>query len=242
MALSETDIANMALVRLGATPISTLSSTDPGAYQARTLYGPARDTLLRSAPWNFARVFSSLAQLKPAPLGLSLIPDPDGVGQVVYTAAYQLPLDFIRLYRVAPWQAHWRVVGQTLLTDAGGGAYAHGLVGLQPLGADGADNQPPPVRGRAPASVGIEYIARISDPNRFDALFVEALVSRLAWHLSFGIAGLETLRTQLGADYQRALAEALAINGMENWPEQLYDTVLVDVRMGYTSGVGDASA
>lgn len=215
--------------------------SDPKTAQAATLYYETRDALLRSCRWNFARKFVSLAQLSAAPLGLSLGPDPDYAGSIIYTGAYQLPSDYLRLSAVSPASSHWRIVGTSLYTDAPQALTSAPLVGLQPPNADGTDNQPSSSATGSVVPIGVEYIAQITDATRFDPLFARCLSLRLAAELSFTITALESLRQELKADFREAFDEARAIAGMEQWPEQLFDNVMVDVRYGYANSAGAGS-
>lgn len=53
---SETDAANLALARVGASPIVSLDDASKRARFAARAFGPTRDALLRRHPWNFALV------------------------------------------------------------------------------------------------------------------------------------------------------------------------------------------
>jgi hypothetical protein len=241
--LSETEIVNRALGRIGASRIGTIGdlSTDKGAL-ASTLYYEGRDALLRRYRWNFARAFKTLASLTTAPIGLALMPDPDYAGQIQYTGAYQLPADYIRLSSVSPYDAHWRIVGSTLYTDSPAPLTNIALIGLQPLGSDGADNQPGTSQNLGSiVQAGIEYIRRVTDVTQFDPLFTQILSKMIAYECCFGTNALESLRKDLRDEGEKLCTEAGAINGMEQWPEQLFDTVLVDVRYGYSNSAGSAS-
>jgi len=63
MALTESDIANLALLHLGDKGSITTLATDttPEARKLRALYEVRRDSLLRSYPWNFATKRARLA-------------------------------------------------------------------------------------------------------------------------------------------------------------------------------------
>ena len=221
-----------------------LDETTPNGVSASYLYYDMRDKLLRRLRWNFARKFAALATLAAAPMNLSLMPDPDYVGQVIYSVALQLPDDYLRLSAVSPYDAHWRIVGKTLLTDAVPAPTALPLVGLQPPNADGSDNVPSmsPNSGSTSAALGIEYIAKIADPTRWDPYFTSVLTLDLAQAMCQGNTGLMELKKMLIQEREQEFAEARALEGMEQWPEQLYDTVMIDVRMGYSSGQGTGNA
>lgn len=237
-AISETEVVNRALARLGADPIQNIAdmSTKKGANAAR-LYYESRDALLRKCRWNFARTFVTLATLAPAPAGLMLLPDPDYRGGIVYTGAYQLPSDYARLSAVAPYTAHWRIVGKAIYTDAAPPPNNQSLIGLQPAGADGADNVPS-VTGSSGNTVGIEYIAKVADPTKWDPQFARCLSLMLSFELAFAVNAIQSLRAEIKADFKEEFADAMFTNGAEQWPEQLFDTVLVDVRLGYGGAPG----
>ena len=241
---SEVTIVNQALVRIGQPPIPSLDQTTPNGVAASLLYYDMRDKLLRRLRWNFARRFAALGALPNAPGNFSFLPDPDYVGQVIYSVALQLPADYLRLSAVSPYDAHWRIVGRTLLTDAIPQPTALPLVGLQPIGADGSDNVPSmsPNTGSTSAALGIEYIARIEDVTLFDPYFTTVLTLDLAQAMCQNTTGLMELKKMLAQEREQEFAEARSLEGMEQWPEQLYDTVMVDVRMGYSSGQGTGNA
>ena len=240
---SETNVVNQALIRIGQTPIAGLDNTTPNGTAASLLYYDMRDKLLRRLRWNFARKFATLASLPVAPGNLALMPDPDYVGQVIYTVALQLPADYLRLSAVSPYDAHWRIVGNQLYTDASPAPTLLPLVGLQPPNADGSDNVPsisPTSQGSA--APGIEYIRQVTDPNQMDPLFKRVLTLDLAQALCQQGTGLSELKKMLLQEREADFAEARAISGMEQWPEQLFDTVMIDVRMGYSAGAGTGNA
>lgn len=59
---TETEAANLALARIGASPVASLADASKRARQAAAAFGPVRDALLRRAPWNFARVDAVLVE------------------------------------------------------------------------------------------------------------------------------------------------------------------------------------
>ena len=237
---------------LGSAPINSLDDASNQGVSVKTLYYAARDGLLREIPWNFARVQVALAQLAAIPINLNLLPNVSGPGNIVYTGAFALPLDFLRMYRFAPQTAHWRLISIPLnppqignrlavITDAIPAPVGLPIFGAQPLNADGSANQAGGVTfSQGIAQLGCEYIARVTDPNQFDTLFVECLSAKLASQIAVGVTGNAQIAQQMASLYKDRLQDAAAVNGMENWADPLYDTAVNDVRYGYT-GVGITS-
>lgn len=99
--MTPTDIANMALSRLGEPRISDIDENTPRGISCRTHYEVVRDSLLRSHPWNFAVSRALLTQSATAPaFGFSF--------------AYALPTDFLRLMTLNGIQAEMCVSEYTL--------------------------------------------------------------------------------------------------------------------------------
>jgi len=84
---SRTDIANLALTRLGAAAISSLTDASVAAGVMDTLFAPTVEAELRANLWQFSRARALLAQLADAPA-------------FGFAAQYLLPADFLRLLRV----------------------------------------------------------------------------------------------------------------------------------------------
>jgi hypothetical protein len=233
--ITETDIVNMALVSIGQTPVNSMNDTSAAALAAKSVYYISRDALLRESRWRFALKWVALNQLATAPLNLDLLPNNHGPGSILYSGAYQLPNDCIRVARVSPRQAHWRIVGQQVYTDAiPTPSSSSNIVGTQPPNANGADNLPVSVDNPNPAAlVGIEYVSRVTDPQQFDSLFTDCLASKVAMDIAFATSGLESLQDRAEKRYQVKLAEAQAVNGIEQWDDQFWDSIIADVRYGY---------
>lgn len=109
---SKTDIANMALHRVGAQRIMDLNDADSkSARVLRDFFEPAIREVGRLAEWQCLKDRATLTQLAVAPL-------------FGWTYAYELPVTFLRLvklngvaYRGEPGDDH-EIEGRTLLTDA----------------------------------------------------------------------------------------------------------------------------
>ena len=100
---STVDICNLALQRLGAKPISSLSDDSTAARECNRVYDHARDSELRSHPWNFARKRASLAASSTVPA-------------FGYDLQYPLPADFLRLLPTAE-QDDFQIEDGNILTD-----------------------------------------------------------------------------------------------------------------------------
>jgi len=83
-ASSEVEIANAALIKLGADRITLLTDDTHHARLARERYYKVRDKLLRSHPWNFAVRRVELGQLDSEP-------------EYEYSYEFQLPDDCLRV-------------------------------------------------------------------------------------------------------------------------------------------------
>lgn len=109
---SKTDIANMALHRVGAQRIMDLNDQDSkSARVLRDFFEPAVREVGRLAEWQCLKDRATLGQLAAAPA-------------FGWDYAYQLPVTFLRLvklngvaYRGEPGEDH-EIEGRTLLTDA----------------------------------------------------------------------------------------------------------------------------
>lgn len=225
--LAATDICNAALIKLGASPITGLGTdTTTSGQVCNAIYNIARDALLRSHPWNFARVWVDLALLSTVPLALSFAPNPDYQTDIIYTGAYQLPSDCVRVYRAAPYTSKFRIVGNQLYTDANPQAISSSLF----AGAQPGVGLPPATNTSNPNAVGLEYISRDTDVSTYDAMFVDALACKLAMEMAWALTSNMQLKADLEKEYEAKLLEAWFADGAENWPDSMYNNILTDVR------------
>lgn len=102
---SETQIANNALIRLGANPITDIDVD--GTHNSNTmqqLYAPTRDALLRQHFWNFAIKRVSIAENATPPA-------------FQWTAQYTLPSDFVRVKRLYNTDDNYAIEGDVILVN-----------------------------------------------------------------------------------------------------------------------------
>jgi hypothetical protein len=107
--MTETDILNMALSRLGEPRVSDIDENLPAAISARVHYEVVRDSLLRSHPWNWAIGRATLAQGTPPSFG--------------WQYSYPLPADSLRVVtfngrQAAKAESEFILEDGSILTDA----------------------------------------------------------------------------------------------------------------------------
>lgn len=107
MAVSETSIANSALVLLGQKRINSLEESSKTAILLKDRFDDVRDEVLRMHPWNFATKRASLAKSAVAPTW-------------GFANSFELPADCLRLLEVEnPAGYPYRVEGREIVTDLG---------------------------------------------------------------------------------------------------------------------------
>ncbi len=83
MALTAIGLCSRALLKIGATPLTSFDEGTAEAEVAAALYGPTRDALLSARAWSFATTQAALPRLAVEPVA-------------DYAHAFQLPADFLR--------------------------------------------------------------------------------------------------------------------------------------------------
>ncbi len=83
MALNDVALCSRALIRIGASPITSFDDGTAESEIAGALFGSTRDALLSAYPWTFASGQVALSQLETPPLA-------------DYAFAFGLPTDFLR--------------------------------------------------------------------------------------------------------------------------------------------------
>lgn len=106
MSVSEVEICNMALAKLGVTTRINSLEEDGHAVYCKLFWPHVRDAVLRSHPWNCARGRRSLTPLSATP-------------DFEYDYQYQLPVNpyCLRAYTLYDTDTKWRVEGRLLLCD-----------------------------------------------------------------------------------------------------------------------------
>ena len=80
------------------------------------------------------------------------------------------------------------------------------------------------------ATANILYVARITDTNLFDAMFVDVLTQKLAVDLAYPVTNSTTLQTQMQKVFEKKLSEARSIAGQEGFQDDLVSDTFIDFR------------
>lgn len=189
MVASNTEIANLALSKLGASRLLDLDTDDTKAARAmRACFESVRDDEVSNYPWKFAMTRTTLPALADAP--------PWG-----FKSQFQSPADCVRLvqindfdlsqnqidYRQAPAPSY-QLEGSLILTDL-------------------------------PAPLKVRYLRRVTDPALMDASFVQALACRLAAETCEEILQSAQKKSLLLQEYRGAVRSAWMNDAIEKSPE-----------------------
>lgn len=140
-----------------------------------------------------------------------------------------------------PW--NFALARTRLAADAGAPAFGWArrftlpadCLAVTPLTAEGRQNGalvPYEVEGDkvlsdATAPLPLRYVARITDEARFDPLFVEVLVSKLAFKMAHWLTGKRSFAERALTLYQDALAAARLADALEStFPDAVADDII----------------
>lgn len=192
MSTSVVEICNLALQRLGANPISSLSDGSKNARECALVFPSARDALLRRHWWNFAKKRVNLAPIVASE-------QPQCFGAV----AFELPPDYLKR---CPPDREWnfgdedfQIEGRTILTSR--------VRYPTPLGTSTSAQAP---------YLPLKYIWRVDDPTLFDPCFEEALVIEIAIRLCERLTQSNTKKADLNNAMKDAVEEAKKANAIDN--------------------------
>jgi hypothetical protein len=122
-----------------------------------------------------------------------------------FTYEYQLPSDFIRVVQVNDSYYVANLTDYRTMQDV-----PYQIEGLKIL----TDYSAP---------LKLRYVQRIEDTQQWDAAFVEAFASRLAYECAEAITQSSTKKQEAFEDYKVAIRSAKLVDAIENPPEPLPD-------------------
>lgn len=80
-------------------------------------------------------------------------------------------------------------------------------------------------------AVKILYIKRITDPNEFDVMLIDAISQRLAADIAYSITGSRSLSADALTNYRLILAEARKADAQEGTPNEFLEKTWTDARI-----------
>lgn len=198
---STVDIANFALNIIGASNISSLDENSKPARLMNQRYEGVRDAVFRSHPWNCLIRRAELAQEVDTPA-------------FGYSKQYALPTDPFCLRVLEFSNGSLSYPQDNMFSNTGGPVFV--IEGRKLLTDSG--------------TARIKYIARVTDPNEYDAGLTEALAARLAMELAYAITGSTSVVQIATALYDEKMREARFVDATEGAPQKLEASDFIDAR------------
>jgi hypothetical protein len=182
---SKVQIANEALVKIGAATITALTDNTESAIKSNLLFDSIADEVMTIGAWSSTITRAALAKLATNPAW-------------GFDSQFQLPTDPFCL-RVL--EINQSIVNPNRSPRTTGEELGYAIEGDRLLiDAD---------------SVSIRYIGRITDTEAYDPMLKRAIVHRLAAELAYTITGNASLAERLMQLYQGMVAEGLAVDGQQ---------------------------
>lgn len=198
---STVDIANYALNMIGASNISSFDENSKAGRLVNQRYANARDAVFRSHPWNCLIRRAELAQETTAPA-------------FGYAYQYPLPTDPYCLRVLEFSNGALSYPQDNMFSNNGGPVFV--VEGRKLLTDEG--------------TVRIKYIARVTDPNEYDATLIEAISARLAMEIAYAVTGSTTVVQLVSAMYDEKMREARFVDATEGAPQKLEASDFIESR------------
>jgi hypothetical protein len=225
--LSDTDIANMALLAAGArSQITAFNDPGPDARYVRLFYNQTRDAMLRGAHWNFTRTVAYLTLLLSAP-GTPENPNdfapnwqPGVTPPPPWAFEYAFPADCLLFRMISPQMPSGPAVQGIPFFSAPSWVPPPNVT-LQPqrfvCGIDTIDGQDTKVvLSMQDQAIGV-YTKRITNPALWDDRFRDGFIAALAARLCIPVSGNLKLIPELKQEAMRTLLDARLSDGNEGF-------------------------
>jgi hypothetical protein len=243
--LTQVNIANLALSRIGAKAITTMADNTPTALAVNTWWTQAVSIVARSAPWNCLMkrmMVDPVAGYPPAVVD-NVVPE----YLYEWSAEYQLPADYVRLVELNGndvWDAdgtfngdQYEIYGQARLNPAPpASSSAPALYGPALF----ANPDPDPTTGDPPQA-DMKYVCYTDDTTVYDSLFIDSLICILGARVATGLRKDDAqMALALENEFTKVLLpKAIRVNLNEGKPVR-YDLAsesrFVASRWGSTNG------
>ena len=198
---STVDIANYALNIIGASNISALDENSKVGRLINQRYESVRDAVFRSHPWNCLIRRAELGQETDAPV-------------FGYSKQYALPTNPFCLRVLEFSNGSLSYPQDNITSNTGGPVFV--IEGRKLL----TDED----------TARIKYIARVTDPQQYDALLIDALSARLASEIAYAATGSTSVSQLADALYRDKLREARFVDATEGAPQKLEASDFIESR------------
>jgi hypothetical protein len=231
------DIANRAASRAGArqTIADLTDSKNPIAVACALEYEPLRQRLLRTAPWGFARKTLVLTTL-------GLATDTPPAAPYPWLAKYLYPADCQKFRYVLP--PPFASTPQTVAPNVSDTSLVPWCLPSRAFRYIRAyDDTVVPARevilSNVLSATGV-YTADVTDPDRWDSLFTDAMVNGLANEICVPISGNVSLKQGFVQIAEASILKARTADSNEAIPSSDIPVDWIDVRGvgGWTGGFG----
>lgn len=198
---STVDIANYALNSLGANNISSFDENSKPARLINQRYESVRDSVFRAHPWNCLIRRTELAQETDTPA-------------FGYAYQYALPTNPYCLRVLEFSNGTLSYPQDNMFSNTGGPVFV--IEGRKLLSDEG--------------TVKIKYVARVTDPQEYDASLIDVLAAALAFEISYAITGSNSVKQMMAAEYSDKLKQATFVDGTEGAPQRLEASEFIEAR------------
>lgn len=186
---SRTDIANLALLKLGEAPVTDITDNVKAGRAMNARYEHLRDAELAAHAWRFAVKRVNLAESVEIPAW-------------GYSTVYERPSDDLRPLKVDSAVVNAQALGVTLENSG----YALGGPAYEII--DGK------IHADLSAPLKYEYVSRVTSEGYFPVLFTEVLSCRLALDAAEELTQSATKIDRIAQQYKAALSEARKVNSL----------------------------
>jgi hypothetical protein len=186
---------------LGANNISSFDENSKPARLINQRYDSVRDSVFRAHPWNCLIRRAELAQETDAPA-------------FGYTYQYALPTNPYCLRVLEFTNGTLSYPQDNMKSNTGGPVFI--VEGRKLLSDEGV--------------VKIKYVARITDPQEYDANLIDVLAASLAFEISYAITGSNSVKQMMAAEYSDKLKQARFVDGTEGAPQRLEASDFIESR------------
>jgi len=198
---STVDIANYALNSLGANNISSFDENSKPARLINQRFDSVRDSVFRAHPWNCLLRRAELPKESESPA-------------FGYANQFTLPTNPYCLRVLEFSNGTLSYPQDNMFSNTGGPVFV--IEGRKLLSDEGIAK--------------IKYVARVTDPQEYDANLIDTLAAAIAFEVSYAITGSNTVKQMMAAEYSDKLKQAAFVDGTEGAPQRLEASEFIESR------------